>query len=190
MTEWPLLKVPSQVSGGLQNAIGWAKEAASSPAGESWSKDRLWQVPRTRAKLRYLLNKGCFLASYISCKSFYILLKTFQFKSFEFIIPFRIWAGWDDIMSGHYIIPLPFFSLKSINTCSIWLYLHWLCESNIFGMVKFWNVLSMLWFQFLGAENVSWFLDSGVFVFHPLFFARFFPLFFSILESRWMISSF
>ena len=90
MTEWPLLKVPSQVSGGLQNAIGWAKEAASSPAGESWSKDRLWQVPRTRAKLRYLLNKGCFLASYISCKSFYILLKTFQFKSFEFIIPFRI----------------------------------------------------------------------------------------------------
>ena len=58
--QWPLLKVPSQVSGGLQNAIGWAKEAASSPAGESWSKDPLWHVPTRRAQLRYLLNNGCF----------------------------------------------------------------------------------------------------------------------------------
>ena len=83
----PLLKVPSQVSGGLQNAIGWAKEAASSPAGESWSNP-LWHVPRRRAQLRYLLNNGCFWPHISLVKV--LLLKTFQFKSFEFIIPFRI----------------------------------------------------------------------------------------------------
>jgi len=33
------IEVPSQVSGGLQNAIGWAKEAASSPAGEELKDD-------------------------------------------------------------------------------------------------------------------------------------------------------
>lgn len=33
------IQVPSQVSGGLQNAIGWAKQAATSPAGEELKDD-------------------------------------------------------------------------------------------------------------------------------------------------------
>lgn len=33
------MQVPSQVSGGLQNAIGWAKQAAASPAGEELKDD-------------------------------------------------------------------------------------------------------------------------------------------------------
>jgi len=33
------IEVPSQVSGGLRNALGWAKQAASSPAGEELKDD-------------------------------------------------------------------------------------------------------------------------------------------------------